>query len=212
MNGNKNGFFESPYRKEIQQLSSYSKLVSLNKKRIEEMEGNNNDWLIKVSKGETPIPTPSTELENNPIYQKLKSENKQLWDTMRLINSGRGKVLIADVIKTPEQAKIAIEFLLWETQINWRRYLESIDKDKFEKHPVLGLAFDIPEKRAEGEKVLDWIILTLGRKMTYEELIKKWNNGDEYNYLHDYDAGSLLAFNQLMEIKNPPSYSIPKNF
>jgi len=31
---------------------------------------------------------------------------------MRLVNSGRGKVLIADVIKTPEQAKIAIEFLL----------------------------------------------------------------------------------------------------
>jgi len=43
MNGNKNGFFESPYRKEIQQLASYSKLVGLNKKRIEEMEGNDND-------------------------------------------------------------------------------------------------------------------------------------------------------------------------
>ncbi len=208
MNGNKNGFFESPYRKEIQQLASYSKLVGLNKKRIEEMEGNDNDWLIKIPKDEAPIPTPSDE---NPIYQKLKNENKQLWDTMRLVNSGRGKVLIADVIKTPEQAKIAIEFLLWETQINWRRYLESIDKDKFEKHPVLGLAFDNPEKRKEGEKVLDWIILALGKKMTYEELIKKWNNGDEYNFLRDYDAGSLLAFNQLMEVKNPP-YSIPKNF
>jgi len=59
----------NPLKKEVEQLNSYSELLTLNAERIKKVMGTDADWLINTSS--TPTPSPN----DNQVYQSLQAEN-----------------------------------------------------------------------------------------------------------------------------------------
>jgi len=198
------GFFESPYRQEIQQSTSFLNLFRLNRKKAEVIKGNDSDWQIKLPKKDSSSDSSSSVIPNQEIYQSLQKENEWAWETIELLTTGwyQNKLWL-DSIEDEKEAEEAIINLLVETVINWRKYLESDDKDIFYKMPFLGAFFSQHKIREEASQTITWIDQALIKRITWDELLTKWSRGKKtWDEMVDYNWGaSLWAFIQLLYLK-----------
>lgn len=143
--------------------------------------------------------SPQVSLADN--YEELKQENANLYEIVKQTEeAGRQRKLkIFEPIRTIKQAEEAIQRHLKKTELEWREYFESEDKIKKENF-LLDLNFQDPKINWKAKEILTWIIEAQVSR-DYDELIKKWNGGDNYNPTYDFDGslGTLIEHFQLYE-------------
>jgi len=90
------GTIINPLKKEVEELSSYKELLTLNEARLKKVMGIDADWLITTEDSSiTPTPTPSKpsdstspNIPDSQVYQSLQAENEWAWETIDLLNKG----------------------------------------------------------------------------------------------------------------------------
>lgn len=141
---------------------------------------------------------PASYLED---YAELKQQNETLFEMLLVLGKAERdkKLTLSEPIRTLRQTDQAIQRLLKEIEHEWREYFESEDPLIADKKFELGLSFRDPQERQRGKKVLGWIIEARVNG-NYEDLVKRWNDGDDYKPEYDYD-GNLEKLMQYLKVR-----------
>ena len=133
--------------------------------------------------------------------EELRQENQSLYQALRRWNEAgiERKLVLTEAIQTPKQAEEAILRLLKKTEQKWREYFEGSEEQQKE-NSLLHLSFAKPELRWKGKQILTWIIAAQVDG-DYQDLVNKWNGGQDYNSAYDFD-GSLDMLMQYLRVYN----------
>ena len=97
----------------------------------------------------------------------------------------------------------AIKKLLKQTEQEWTDYFEGK-----KENALLELSCSTPERKSRIKKILTWII-EAQTNGNYDDLVKKWNDGQDYNAEYDFD-GSLNALMQYLRmLKGEKTINLP---
>lgn len=134
---------------------------------------------------------------------ELRQANNSLKEILIKINEAgiKQKLSLVEPIQTSKQADEAIKRQLEKTEENWRGYFDCKDPKVIEdKYYLLDLRLGDLEARQRAKKILMWII-EAQVSGNYEELVRRWNDGDKYNPKYDYDDESLDNLMHLLNMR-----------
>jgi len=137
----------------------------------------------------------NTSVSLNENYEKLRLDKENLLKVIKTLKEGaeEKELVLTEVIQTTEQTEEAIQRHLKKTKKEWRGYFA---------HPENALpSFQIPESRRKAKEILILISNAITTK-NYQELVDKWNDGQDYNAELDFDCSSLDRLIQLLRAQN----------